>query len=105
MLKNVPTVADVLKMYLEQSEDMLIQNMFYNGWTHDPYVSNAFVFPPNGAIIACALRSPGEIHVSQIANFGGVFKKLKETYSRCRGSCVVESAFSRRRHPFLLKSS
>lgn len=28
------SAADGLKLYLEQSGDSIIHNMFYNGWTH-----------------------------------------------------------------------
>lgn len=38
LLRGVYAVADRLKLYLEQSSDAVIQNMFYNGWTHDHYV-------------------------------------------------------------------
>ena len=53
MLKDVYCVADGLKLYLEQSGSYIVQNMFYNGWTHDHYVSNVFVFAPSGVVIAC----------------------------------------------------
>ena len=35
MLKDVYCVADGLKLYLEQSRSYIVQNMFYNRWTHD----------------------------------------------------------------------
>lgn len=47
-LQNFYCVADGLKLYLEQSGHCVIQNMFYNWWTHDHYIGNVFVFSPNG---------------------------------------------------------
>ncbi len=58
VLKHVYSIADGLKLRLEQSGDVIVQNRYYNGWTHDHYVSNVMVFAPNGRIIACALNAP-----------------------------------------------
>ena len=79
--------------------------MFYNGWTHDHYVGNVFVFAPSGVIIACALNAPGSMHDSVIADWGVIYPKLETVYSQCGGRCVVDSAFSKRLFPFLIKSS
>lgn len=76
-LGDVYAVADGLKLYLEQSGDCVIQNMFYNGWTHDHYVGNVFVFAPNGCIIACATNAPGAMHDSTIAEWGNIHSKLE----------------------------
>jgi hypothetical protein len=36
---------------LERAGDQRVQNVFYNGWTqHDHYVSNLFLFSPDGKI-------------------------------------------------------
>ena len=104
-LQNVYAVADGLKLYLEQAGDGVIQNMFYNGWKHDHFVSNVFVFAPSGVIIACAVNAPGAIHDSQVAELGGIYRKLRHVFDHCGATCVVDSAFSRGNHPFLLKSS
>ncbi|CDF36841.1 unnamed protein product [Chondrus crispus] len=105
MLSDVYAVADGLKLYLQQSGDSVIQNMFYNGWTHDHYVGNVFVFAPNGTIKACAVNAPGAMHDSTIADWGNIYKKLQDVYDRTGGRCVVDSAFSKGNHPFLIKSS
>ena len=62
MLKNVYAVADGLKLTLQQSGDCVIQEMFYNGWTHDHYVGNIFVFAPSGVVIYCVINAPGNMH-------------------------------------------
>ena len=65
MLKDLYCVPDGLKLYLEQSGDYIIQNMFYNGWKHD-HVSNVFVFSPDGTAIACAVNAPSSMHDSTV---------------------------------------
>ena len=43
-LEGVWCTMNGLKLYLEQSSEAVIQNMFYNGWTHDHYVAAVFDF-------------------------------------------------------------
>lgn len=66
LLQVVYAVADGLKLYLQQSGDIIIQNKFYNEWTHDHYVSNVIVLAPSGLVIACTLNPPSSMHDSQI---------------------------------------
>ena len=40
-----------------------------------------------------------------VADWGRICGKLKEVYVRTGGKCTVNSAFSKRRAPFLIKSS
>ena len=40
-----------------------------------------------------------------VADWGRIYGKLKEVYVRTGGKCTVNSAFSKRRAPFLIKSS
>lgn len=65
-----------LKLCLEQYPDQIIQNMFYNRWTQDPYVSNMFVFEPAGVIIALVINGPGSWHDPVVAEMGVLFGKL-----------------------------
>ena len=54
MLNDVWLAMDGLKLYIEQSPNGSIQSRFYNGWTHDHYVTNLFGFTPAGTIaVAC----------------------------------------------------
>lgn len=105
LLQDVYCVADGLKLRLEQTNDCVIQNMFYNGWTHDHYVGNVFVFAPSGAIIACAYNAPGSFHDSAIAEWGKIYEKLSTCFEETGGRCVVDSAFSKGQYPFLIKSA
>ena len=104
-LVDVWCTMDGLKLHLEQSGDHIIQNMFYNGWTHDHYVSCILVFCPDGTIPIAAINYPGCLHDSQIAEWGKVYEKLESVFLSNGGKCVVDSAFARNRHNFLIKSS
>jgi hypothetical protein len=95
---------DGVKLLLETSGSYRIQECFYNGWTHDHYVSNIFVFCPSGVIVACSVNNPGCMHDSQIAEQGGVYAKLEIAYDASGGKGVVDSAFARGRYEFLIKS-
>ena len=106
-LDSVWCTMDGLKLYLEQAGDSVIQNQFYNGWTHDHYVSAVFVFCPDGTIPIGTWNVPGSFHDSTIAEWGNIYKKLRDVYenSGTAGKCTVDSAFSRKRYDFLIKSS
>ena len=95
---------DGLKITIECSGDDDEQNMFYNGWTCDHYVSAVFVFCPDGSIPICCYTVPGSVHDSAIAGMGEIYEKLEEVYNRTGGCCTVDSAFARTNHPFLIKS-
>lgn len=104
-LENVWCTMDGLKLYLQQSGDVTIQNMYYNGWTHDHYVSSLFVFCPDGTIPIAAVNYPGSFHDSQIAEWGNVYQKLESVFEANGGRCVVDSAFAMTRFRSLIKSS
>lgn len=70
-------VADGLKVMLDQSGDVVIQNLYYNRWTHDHYVSNVFVSTQNERIILFSLNAPGCLHDSTVAGYGNVCKDLE----------------------------
>ena len=106
-LKDVWCTMDGLKIYLEQSGDPVTQNRFYNGWTCDHYVSAVLVFCPDGTIPIAAYNAPGSFHDSTIAEWGNIYEKLRDVYENTGtgGKCTVDSAFSQKRHQFLIKSS
>ncbi len=94
-LTNVLCTMDGLMLYLQQSCDWVIQNMFYNGWTHDHYVLSVFVFCPDGTIPIAAINYPGCFHESQIAEWGKGYKKFEIIFGETGGKCVVDSAFAK----------
>jgi DDE superfamily endonuclease len=72
---------------------------------HGQYVSNLFVFGPDGLIIACVINAPGAIHDSTLAEWGGIYESLFEIFDRNKGRCVMDSAFASANHPAIIKSS
>lgn len=55
-------MAHWLELYIEQSGDSVIQNMFYNEWKSDHYIKNVLVFVRAGHIIAAIFNDPGHRH-------------------------------------------
>ena len=96
---------DGLKITLEQSGDALIQERFYNGWTHDHYVSSVLCVCPDGAIPKAYVNIPGNVHDSLIADYGDKYDKLETVYQRDGGQCTVDLAFGNVNKEFLIKSS
>jgi DDE superfamily endonuclease len=105
ILKNVFCVCDGLKLNLQQAGDGRVQNRFYNGWTHGHYITNLFVFAPDGLIISCLVNAPGSVHDSTLADWGNVYESLSKIYDENGGRCVMDSAFAALQHPCILRSS
>jgi DDE superfamily endonuclease len=103
-LKDVYSVGDGLKVLIGACGDGMIQEMFYNGWTHGHYITNVFIFAPDGTIIACILNCPGCMHDSELAGLGNIYTKLRQTYEATGGKCVMDSAFAARGNDFIIKS-
>ena len=53
------------------------QSVFYNGWTHGHYISNVFVFAPNGTIVAMVINAPGALHDSTLMEMGKLYDKME----------------------------
>ena len=104
-LPDVWCTMDGLKLTLEQSGDAIIQERFYNGWTHDHYVSSVLCFCPDGTIPIAYINVPGSVHDSQIADYGNIYDKLESVYERDGAQCTVDSAFSNITREYLIKSS
>jgi DDE superfamily endonuclease len=103
LLHDVWCSMDGLKLKIQRPPDNNTQNNFYNGWTHDHYVSGVFVFAPDGTIPICCFNMPGCMHDSKIAEVGNVYKKLERVYILTGGKCTADSAFSSKK-PFILKT-
>ena len=104
-LPDVYCVCDGLKLSYQAPGTLLQQDKFYNGWTHGHYVTNLFVFSPDGYIIDAVLNVPGSVHDSTLAIWGGVYDKLKTIYKRTGGVCCIDLAFAAGNAKYLLKSS
>ena len=103
-LSNVWGAMDGLKLLLEVAGDNNTQNNFYNGWTHDHYVSNLFLFSPDGKIRKMFLNAPGCWHDSTLGNASGMYPALEEIFNAHGGRVVADSAFSKMRWKAILKS-
>lgn len=53
---------DGLNLPVKESGDPLVQNATYNGWLAGCYVSNIFVYAPDGTIIWARVNMPGSWH-------------------------------------------
>jgi hypothetical protein len=94
---------DGLKLHLQQSRNTTIQERFYNGWTHDHYVTSVFCFCPDGTIPIAFFDVPGSVYDSQVAELGNIYEKLEQVYETTGGKCCVDSAFSNHKRDYLLK--
>lgn len=103
-LTNCWGAVDGLKLRLERSGDPTVQNIFFNGWTHDHYVSNLFLFSPDGKIRACYINAPGTMHDSTMASWSGIYEKVDSLYETRGVKVVVDSAFASDGRPSVYKS-
>ncbi|KIM55807.1 hypothetical protein SCLCIDRAFT_30069 [Scleroderma citrinum Foug A] len=58
---------DGLKLPVQTSEDLDIENATFNGWLSEHFVSSVIVFSSKGEIIAANLNAPGSWHDSRVA--------------------------------------
>eukprot|EP00957_Ditylum_brightwellii_P183214 13955548-Ditylum_brightwellii.AAC.1 len=63
------------------------------------------MFTPDGMIKLMVINLPGDTHDSIAAHYGFFYDKLEDFFKKYGGKCVVDSAFSLARRPYLLKSS
>ncbi len=104
LLPNVWGALDGLKLLLESTGDGDEQNNFFNGWTHDHYISNLFLFAPDGRIRGCYVNAPGVLHDSTLANWGSLYDNVKAIYDATGSRVVVDSAFAKANNPSMIKS-
>jgi hypothetical protein len=93
-LYNCWGAMDGLKLRVEKAGDYQIQNLFFNCWQHDHYISNLFLFSPDGKIRACYINAPGTMHDSTMAKQGSVYDKIDLLFAERGAKIVVDLAFS-----------
>ena len=105
-LKHVSYVADGLKILIQRAGDFRKQNKFYNGWKSDHYITNLFLFGPDGTINACVLNCPGSMHDSELAMMGmpSIYSKIDEWHDKFGAQCVMDSAFCGSSRNSIIKS-
>jgi DDE superfamily endonuclease len=91
---DVAFACDGVKIPIAKPGDHFKQSKYYNGWTHGHYVSCIFVFAPDGTIPVCVLNAPGCLHGSTVADYGGVYDKLRSLCNFYGPKTVVDSAFT-----------
>ena len=74
---RVAMSLDGLKLMIQSTTCPVRQNAFYNGWTCGHYISNIFVFAPDGKIVAMVINAPGSFHESNIMHMGGLYDRLE----------------------------
>jgi hypothetical protein len=79
-LADVWGCCDGLNIRFETSGSQQIRRIYYNGWLHGHYISNVLVFAFDGTIRICGLNAPGSMHDSTVAEYSGVYDKLREVY-------------------------
>jgi DDE superfamily endonuclease len=94
-LTNCWGAMDGLKIWLEKAGNSQVQNMFFNGWTHNHYISNLFLFSPDGKIRACYVNAPGTMHDSTMAKWGRLYDKVDQLYATMGVKIVVDSHLHR----------
>ena len=75
--KRVAFEVDGLKLPIQKSQVDSIQSVFYNGWTTGHYISNIFVFAPDGTVVSMVINAPGCLHDSTVSELGQIYHKLK----------------------------
>ena len=68
---------DGLRLALHPCGDVEMENAYYNGYyTHNHYVSNVFLFTPDGCVSYAVTNCPGNWHGSQVSRIGGLYDVL-----------------------------
>lgn len=73
LLNHVYFVADGLKFHMQKAREFLIQNLFYNEWTHVHFDENVLLFAPSWSVILFDRNVKGSFHESTIAHWGNVY--------------------------------
>ena len=102
---NVAFAIDGVKLPIEKSSSEAIQKAFYNGWTSGHYISNVFMFAPDGCIRAMVINAPGSMHDSTVMEIGEMYDLLEVIHKEHGVAFCVDSAFCARFRPWLVKSS
>ena len=80
------------------------QNNFYNGWTHEHYVTNFFLFSPDENIRCSYFNAPDVLHNSTMANSSSIYDQIEMVYRDTGKKLVVDSAFASKKSNAMLKS-
>ncbi|KAG2747612.1 hypothetical protein P692DRAFT_201840533 [Suillus brevipes Sb2] len=59
---------DGLKLPVQTSDDVDIENATFNGWLSEHFISSVLVFSAEGVVIAARMNAPGSWHDSRLAH-------------------------------------
>ena len=103
LLNDCWATMDGMKLYLQLAGHADIQEKYYNGWTHDHFVTSVFCICPDGTITIAFFNVPGSVHDSQVTEFGNIHDKLEGVFLLTEEKCCVDSAFGNVTREFLNK--
>ncbi len=103
LLTDCWATMDILKLFLQQSGNGDIQERYYNGWTHDHYVTSVFCFCLDRTIPIALFNVPGSVHNNQVAEFGNIYVKLEDIFWSIGAKCCFDSAFGNMNREYLYK--
>eukprot|EP00957_Ditylum_brightwellii_P145242 11062264-Ditylum_brightwellii.AAC.1 len=90
--EKVHCAMDGIKLYLQQAGDAKIQECYYNGWRNDHYVTNVFMFTPDGMIRLMIINLPCDTHDSMAAHYDFFYNKLEDFFKKHGSKCVIDSS-------------
>jgi hypothetical protein len=103
LLANCWVTMDGLKLFLQQLGNATIQENYYNGWTHDHYVTSVFCFCLDGTIQIAFFNVPGSVHDSQVVEYGNIYGKLEDISCSTGAKCCINLAFGQVNREYLYK--
>jgi len=101
-LEDVGLSMDGLRL---SADGFVEQNNYYNGWKRNHFNASIFVFAPNGTTVFMFTNCAGSQDDSTLADMGGIYDKLRVLYEDTGVKCCVDSAFSTKQRPYLIKSA
>ena len=96
---------DNLKIKIAEAPDDIMQSRFNYGWKSNHFVTSVLCFTPDGSIPACFDNLPRCSHDSTIADWDGLYHKLKQVYKDSGLKFVIDPAFCSAKIDVLIKSS
>ena len=58
----------------------MVQDICQDGWKCDHFVSNVFVFSPNGTVMIVVINSPGLMENRKVLMYSKFYEKLKRVW-------------------------
>jgi hypothetical protein len=91
LLTDCWVTMDGLKLFLQQSRNAIIQKSYYNGWTHNHYITSIICFCPDGTISTAFFNVPRSVHDSQVVEYGNIYGKLEDFFRSTGAKCFLST--------------